>query len=352
MVSVTARTEGLDAEYLRRAGSKDKGFHYLYPDGSRLTDGAQLERIAKLAVPPGYAEVWVAPDETAELQAFGRDAKGRLQYRYHADFVQTNQQKKWSRLVKFASALPTFRERTAADLKQPGLCDARVMALMTRLLYVARFRVGSDAYARDNKTYGLTTLTKKHVRVDGNTVEFNFKGKHGIQQHKAMTDKTIASNVQKLLELPGKHLWQCELEGGRQRVTSSALNAYIRATMGAFTAKDFRTWGGTLFAAEFLAELGKPDTERQARKNLNECVRAVSEDLGNTPAVVRAHYVSPVVFDRYLDGLVLDDFEPRSSRTHADEGAGLTRSEAALKRLLETGQKKRRSGVSTQGSSR
>jgi DNA topoisomerase I len=336
------RTEGLEGEYLRREGDKDRGFSYLYPDGSRLTDEAQLTRIAKLAVPPGYAQVWVAPDADAELQAFGRDAKGRLQYRYHADFVQSNQQKKWSRLIRFAGALPTFRERTATDLRQSGLGDARVMALMTRLLYVARFRVGSDAYARDNKTFGLTTLRKRHVSVSGNTVEFNFKGKHGIQQHKAMTDRTIASNVSRLLELPGPWLWQCELEGGRGRVTSSALNGYIRSRMGAFTAKDFRTWGGTLLAAEFLADVGVAQSDRQARRNLNDCVRAVAEDLGNTPAVVRAHYVSPSVFDRYLDGLVLDDFEPKPSRTRANENTGLTRSETALKRLLETKRKARR----------
>jgi DNA topoisomerase I len=333
---VTARTEGLETEYLHRQGNKDKGFVYVYPDGSRLTDEAQLQRIAKLAVPPGYDDVYVAPDADAELQAFGRDAKGRLQYRYHADFVRGNQNEKWSRLIRFATALPTLRERTAVDLRGSGLSDARVMALMTRLLYVARFRVGSDAYARENKTYGLTTLRKRHVRLSGNTVEFNFKGKHSVQQHKATTDKTIATHIAKLLELPGPWLWQCELEGGRQRVTSSALNAYIRDAMGAFSAKDFRTWGGTLLAAEFLADIGASQSDKQARRNLNDCVRAVAEDLENTPAVVRAHYVSPGVFDRYLDGQILDDFEPKPSRTKANDATGLTRSEIALKRLLET----------------
>lgn len=335
---MTARTDGLDAQYLSRTGSKDAGFQYLYPDGSTLEDSAQLERIARLAVPPGYAEVWVAPDADAELQAFGRDAKGRLQYRYHADFVQGNQRQKWSRLIRFAEALPTLREHTASDLRRPALCSARVMALMTRLLYVAHFRVGSDAYARDNKTFGLTTLKKRHVKVNGYTVEFKFNGKHGVRQHKATTDRTIASNVTKLLELPGQALWQCELEGGVGRVTSSGLNAYIRAHMGAFSAKDFRTWGGTLLAAEFLAELGVAQSERQARSNLKECVQIVAADLGNTPAVVRAHYVSPTVFDRYLDGAVLHDFEPKASRTQSNGAAGLTRSELALKHLLETGE--------------
>ncbi len=249
-----------------------------------------------------------------------------------------NQREKWSRLIRFADALPTLRERTAADLRRPGLCDARVMALMTRLLYVAHFRVGSDAYARDNKTFGLTTLKKRHVKVSGQTVEFKFNGKHGVRQHKATTDRTIANHVSKLLELPGQTLWQCELEGGLGRVTSSGLNAYIRANMGAFSAKDFRTWGGTLLAAEFLAELGVAQSERQARSNLKECVQVVAADLGNTPAVVRAHYVSPIVFDCYLNGAVLHDFEPRSSRTRSSDAVGLTRSELALKHLLETGE--------------
>ncbi len=336
---MTARTEGLETEYLHRQGNKEKGFVYLYPDGSKLADAAELERIAKLAVPPGYLDVYVAPDGDAELQAFARDAKGRLQYRYHSDFVQGNQREKWQRLIRFAGALPKLREATAADLRLSGLSDSRIMALMTRLLYVAHFRVGSDAYAKENKTYGLTTLRQRHVNVDGNTVEFKFKGKHGVKQHKATTDKTIASHVSKLLELPGPWLWQAETEAGRQRVTSSALNGYIHRVMGAFTAKDFRTWGGTLLAAEYLSELGTPESDRQARRNLNECVRAVAEDLGNTPAVVRAHYVSPSVFDRYLDGQVLNDFEPKASRTKANDANGLTRSEIALKRLLETSRK-------------
>ena len=332
---VMGRTEGLEAEFYRREGTKEKGFWYVAPDGEELEDAAQLERIAKLAVPPGYAEVWVAPDANSELQAFGRDAKGRLQYRYHADFVRGNQAAKWARLIRFGNALPTMRERTGADLRRPALSSPHVLALMTRLLYVARFRVGSAEYARVNKTYGLTTLRQRHVSVSGATVDFSFRGKHGVHQHKATADKAIAANVSKLLELPGPWLFQYETDDMRKRVTSDDLNRYIRDAMGEFSAKDFRTWGGTLLAAEFLAETGVAQSDRQARRTLIDCVKFVSEDLGNTPTVVRAHYVSPSVFDRYLEGKVLDDFEPRDLRVQTSSESGLSRSELALKRLLE-----------------
>jgi DNA topoisomerase I len=336
---MTARTEGLEAEYYRREGSKEKGFKYSSPTGQLLKDQDQLQRIAKLAVPPGYSDVYVAPDPDLELQAYGRDDKGRLQYRYHSDFVNANARSKWSRLVRFAGALPDMRAKTGHDLKTAELCDRRVMALMTRLLYIAHFRVGSDEYARVNKTYGLSTLRKRHVKLDGSTVEFHFRGKHGIQQHKATADEAIARNVSALLELPGPWLFQCSLEDGKRRVNAQELNAYIHETMGEFSAKDFRTWGGTLLAAEFLADAGVAQSDRQARANLNECVKFVAADLGNTPAVVRAHYVSPSVFDNYLAGKVLEDFEPSISRLRASGETGLTRSELALKRLLERSQK-------------
>lgn len=329
------RTDGLQEHYYRREGDAAGSFRYYLPDGHELTDPAELERIAKLAVPPGYTDVYISPDPDAELQAFGRDKAGRLQYRYHPDFLQANSEAKWQRLVRFARCLGPLRAASGADLRRSGLEPRRVMALMTRLLYVARFRVGSDAYARAHKTYGLTTLRHSHARVEGNTVEFRFKGKHGIWQHKLTTDQTIARNVAQLKELPGPWLFQALVEGGRARIRAQQLNAYIREVMGPFTAKDFRTWGGTLLAAEFLADQGPPQSDRQARKTLVECVKHVAADLGNTPAVVRAHYVCPKVFDFYLEGRVLDDFEPSATRRKASGEDGLNRSELALKRLLE-----------------
>ncbi len=349
--AMTARTQGLEEEYLRREGEKLGEFRYYFPNGAELLESSELERIGRLAVPPGYREVFVSPDPDAELQAFGRDSQGRLQYRYHPDFSSLRAQNKWSRLVKFSSKLTGLRQTTGVDLRRSTLEPRKVLALMTRLLYVAHFRVGSDEYARKHKTFGLSTLSKRHVKVSGSSVEFQFRGKHRVSQHKVLTDPTLARNVGRLLKLPGPHLWQA-LEGEQYgRVTSSHLNAYLREVMGPFTAKDFRTWGGTLLAAEFLAEAGAPESDRTARKTLLECVRFVAEDLGNTPTVVRAHYVSPWVFDRYLEGKVLDDFEPRAGRIRLSSEAGLSRSELALKRMLEQSakQSKRTTDSSKQG---
>lgn len=348
-----SRTEVLQDLYYRREGERIGEFRYFWPNGDEVTKSDELGRIARLAVPPGYREVYISPDPEAELQAFGRDARGRLQYRYHPDFVQTNANAKWRRLVRFAGSLGQMRAVSGADLRRGGLEPRKVMALMTRLLYIARFRVGSDAYAKTHKTYGLTTLRQKHAKVEGSTVDFKFKGKHGIFQHKLTTDAAIAKNIAALQELPGPWLFQAltvkphgdpamplPTEGGRCRIHANELNRYIREIMGPFSAKDFRTWGGTLAAAEFLAEAGPPESDRQAKKTMVECVKYVAEDLGNTAAVTRAHYISPKVFDFYLEGRVLDDFEPKEGRTGASSSEGLTRSELALKRMLEVRVKK------------
>lgn len=332
---MTPRTTILQDEYLRREGEKPDEFRYFWPDGTEYMDPGGLVRIASLAVPPAYADVYVSPDPDAELQAFGRDAAGRLQYRYHPDFMQAGALKKWQRLARFAEALPLLRDVTGADLRSPGLPRRKVLAVMTRLLHVAHFRVGSDAYARAHQTHGLSTLKQKHVRVEGGTITFDFRGKHAIEQHRVVRDRTLAANIERLLELPGPWLFQGVDGGVRTRVRSPDLNAYLREVIGPFTAKDFRTWGGTLVAAEFLAEAGAPESERQARKTLVECVKFVADDLGNTPAVTRGSYICPVIFDRYQAGKVLDDYEPRAGRSEPDL-EGLTRAEAALKRMLES----------------
>ncbi|WP_104989821.1 DNA topoisomerase IB [Deinococcus sp. NW-56] len=332
---MTSRTTTLQDEYLRREGEKPTEFRYFWPDGEEYTDAEGLARIASLAVPPAYTDVYVSPDPDAELQAFGRDAAGRLQYRYHPDFMQAGALKKWQRLARFAEALPTLRTVTAADLRLAGLPRRKVLAVMTRVLHVAHFRVGSDTYARAHKTHGLSTLRQRHVRVEGSAVQFRFKGKHSILQEKTVRDRTLATNMERLLALPGPWLFQSVEEDVRSRVRAHDLNAYLRDVIGPFTAKDFRTWGGTLVAAEFLAEAGAPESERQARKTLVECVKYVAADLGNTPAVTRGSYICPVIFDRYQEGKVLDDYEPRAGRTEADL-EGLTRAEAALKRMLES----------------
>ncbi len=334
-MTTVPRTTMLQDEYLRREGDKPDAFRYFWPDGTPYEDTEGIARIAGLAVPPAYQDVFVSPDPDAELQAFGRDAAGRLQYRYHPDFLQAGALRKWQRLARFAGTLAELRALTASDLRRQELPPRKVMAIMTRLLHVARFRVGSDAYARDHKTYGLSTLRQRHVRVEGSSVTFHFKGKHGIVQHKTIVDRTIAKLIERLLELPGPWLFQAVEDGARRRIHAPELNAYLRELIGPFTAKDFRTWGGTLLAAEYLAEVGVADSERAARKHLVSCVKAVAEDLGNTPAVTRAHYVCPVIFDRYLEGKVLDDYEPRAGRL-PPALEGLSRSEAALKRMLDS----------------
>lgn len=334
-----SRTDLLHEEYLRREGHEPGKFAYFWPDGTPFTDEVALARIAALAVPPAYQDVFISPGDDSEVQAFGRDAAGRLQYRYHTDFVQAGAIKKWQRLIRFAGALPDLRTVTATDLRLPageggGLPRRKVLALMTRLLHLARFRVGSDIYAHSHQTYGLSTLRQRHVRVEGNTISFDFRGKHAIWQHKQTVDRTLAANLQKLLDLPGPWLFQSVDGGVRRRVHSADLNAYLHEVIGPFTAKDFRTWGGTLLAAEFLAEAGVAESEKAARKTLVDCVKHVAADLGNTPAVTRGSYICPVIFDRYLAGEVLDDYEPRATKTPSLDG--LTRSEAALQRLLES----------------
>jgi len=353
---MTSRTAILQDEYLRREGEKPAEFRYFWPDGGEYADPGGLTRIASLAVPPAYADVYVSPDPDAELQAFGRDAAGRLQYRYHPDFMQAGAMKKWQRLARFAEALPTLRTVTAADLRPSGLPRRKVLAVMTRVLHVAHFRVGSDTYARAHNTHGLSTLRQRHVTLEGGAVHFRFKGKHSILQEKTVRDRTLATNMERLLALPGPWLFQSVDGEVRSRVRAHDLNAYLRDVIGPFTAKDFRTWGGTLVAAEFLAEAGAPASEREARKTLVECVKYVAADLGNTPAVTRGSYICPVIFDRYQGGKVLDDYEPRAGRAEADL-EGLTCAEAALKRMLESEKalrrrKRRESGERSVGRAR
>jgi DNA topoisomerase I len=322
------RTACLHDRYLRREPVGD-GFCYLRPDGRLYRDRAGLARIAALAVPPAYREVYVSPDPEAELQAFGRDARGRLQYCYHPDFVHRNAMHKWRRLARFAAALPRLREATAADLRRAGLPRRKVLGLMTRLLYRVYFRVGSACYTRSHRSYGLTTLCKRHVRVDGSRVTFCYRGKHGVVQEQVVRERSVAAIVERLLALPGKALFQYEEDGVRHPVRAAQLNAYIREVMGPFSSKDFRTWGGTLQAAEFLAAQGPPPDERAGARVLVRCVRAVAAGLGNSAAVTRASYISPLIFDLYLSGRVLDDYAPEGED-------GLSRGETALRRMLSS----------------
>ncbi|WP_332675191.1 DNA topoisomerase IB [Aromatoleum sp.] len=335
------RTDALQGSCLRRIPVEGGGFRYAWPDGTPYDEHVGLARIASLAVPPAWTDVFVSPDPDEELQAFGRDARGRLQYRYHPDFVQSNATRKWRRLAKFAEALPALRETTAADLRLAGLPRRKVLAVLTRLLDRVHFRVGSTSYVRQYRSYGLTTLCKRHVRLEGTQVVFSYRGKHGVAQHKALRDRAVVANLERLLALRGPALFQYEDDAGiAHPVRAVDLNAYIREAIGSFTAKDFRTWGGTLKAAEYLAGVGPVDGERAAGRVLVQCVKAVAAELGNTAAVTRGSYICPVIFDRYLEGRVLDDFAPAD-----DDDGGLSRSEQALCRMLRSRGRRPRTAV-------
>jgi DNA topoisomerase-1 len=331
------RTELLQQRTLRRLPQDGGGFRYVWPDGRPYRDRTGLARIASLAVPPAWTDVHVSPDPDDELQAFGRDARGRLQYRYHPDFMQSSAARKWRRLARFAAALPALRELTAADMRLAGLPRRKVLAVMTRLLYRVQFRVGSTSYTRQYRSYGLSTLCKRHVRLDGTRIVFSYRGKHGIAQHKELRDRGLAANIERLLALPGAALFKYQDEGGGvHAVRAHDLNAYIRDAIGPFTSKDFRTWGGTLKAAEYLAAAGPADGDRAAARVLVQCVKAVAAELGNTAAVTRGSYICPVIFDRYLEGRVLDHFAPAEDGEDGEGGNALSRSEQALCRMLKS----------------
>jgi DNA topoisomerase I len=328
-------TDALRAHYWTRLPQRG-GFAYRRPDGRRVRRAADLDRIARLAIPPAWTDVYVSPEPDAELQAFGRDAAGRLQYRYHADFMEQNAERKWQRLARFADVLPRLRDSTRGDLLRQGWPLEKVLALMTRLLHVAYFRVGSLENLRRYRSHGLTTLHKRHVRIEGQTLVFEFRGKSGVQQVREARDRTLAAHLRSLLELKGRWLFQYVDEtGAPRRVQAAQLNAYLRERIGPFTAKDFRTWGGTLTCAEALAAAARLEPAPPPQKAVVAAVRLVAETLGNTPAVARGSYICPIIIERYLDGETIADCGDDAAGAAADRG--LTRSEAALRVLLRRG---------------
>ena len=289
----------------RRAG---RGFQYLELDGSLVTQRERLNRIRSLAIPPAWTDVWICSSARGHLQATGRDAKGRKQYRYHPRWREVRDETKYARMIDFGLALPRLRRRVERDLALPGLPQEKVVATVIRLLDSSYIRIGNTEYARENESFGLTTLRQDHVRVSGERVRFKFRGKAGKEHRITVTDRRLAAIVRRCQELPGQELF-CYLDeaGEPRRVESADVNSYLRAVTGAdFTAKDFRTWAGTVLAANALARLGAYRTDAEARKNLVDAVRSVAERLGNTQAVCRKCYVHPAVIDGYLAGRVID----------------------------------------------
>jgi DNA topoisomerase I len=321
----------------RRLGSPGR-FRYVDSRGVRITDEAKLARIESLVIPPAWRDVRISPRAGAKVQATGLDVAGRRQYRYHPEFRARQDEEKFNRLIGFAERLPELRRSMAAHVEHDPLDRERVSAIALRLIDEGWFRVGSDRYARESRTYGITTLTKGHVTVDRSKIVFRFPGKNKIRVHRAIVDSELAELVRELLRVPGgRRLFRYEWEGDLYNLTGKRLNDYVGIYLGdQFTAKDFRTWGGTLTAAIGLAERGPAETETEAKRNIAAVMRRVAERLGNTPAVARGSYVSPAVIDQYLDGRTLDDFRARHLRVVRARDTDLDREEQSLLTLLRS----------------
>lgn len=290
----------------RRAG---KGFSYRGLDGRPVRDKETLTRIRSLAIPPAYADVWICPDPNGHVQATGRDARGRKQYRYHPRFREVRDGTKYEHMLDFAAALPGLRARVDRDMSLRGMPREKVLATVVHLLETTMIRVGNADYVRQNKSHGLTTLNDRHVTVSGSEMRFRFKGKSGKEWDLGLRDRRVARIVKASQELPGQHLFQyLDEDGERRAVTSGDVNAYLREISGAaITAKDFRTWTGTVLAALALAEYEKADSAAAAKRNVRAAIEQVSARLGNTPTICRKCYVHPQVIDSYLaDELVLE----------------------------------------------
>jgi DNA topoisomerase-1 len=293
--------------YTRKKARVKGGFHFFDKDGKRIADPEEIRRIHALAIPPAYTDVWICPSKNGHLQATGKDARGRKQYRYHPRWRETADANKYSRVMAFAAALPDIRKRLDSDLARPGLPREKVLATVVKLLETTLIRVGNEEYAKTNKHYGLTTLRSRHVKVKGATIEFSFRGKSGIDHSIELQNPRLARIVRRCQEMPGQELFQYEDEdGARQTIDSTDVNAYLQEISGQpFTAKDFRTWAGTVLAAMALREFETFDSEAAAKKNIVSAIERVAERLGNTPTVCRKCYVHPAILESYTDGSML-----------------------------------------------
>lgn len=320
----------------RREGSKRR-FRYVDADGRRIKDEEKLERIRELAIPPAWKDVWIAPSARTKLQATGVDAAGRKQYLYHPAYRARQEQAKYDRLIQFAEKLPKLRGAMSEHMDLDGMTEEKVAAIAVRLINLGWFRAGSDRYAKTSRTFGITTLRKSHVSVRGSRISFRFRGKHSIMIHSAIVDSELAAAVKELIAQPGARLFKFEQNGAYCNLDQRRLNVYIRTHLGEeFTAKDFRTWGGTLTAAVELAQHAPPETEAEAKRRLTKVMHKVGEKLGNTPAVARSSYVSPAVVEQYLDGRTIQDFRPRHLRVIRARDTGLDHEELATLSLLRS----------------
>ncbi|MDR9752709.1 DNA topoisomerase IB [Pseudomonas sp. SZMC_28357] len=299
-------------------------FQYFDPQGQRITDPDEIKRLNSLAVPPAYTDVWICADPRGHLQATGRDARGRKQYRYHARWREVRDADKYSRLLEFGMALPKLRKQLEALLATPGFSRDKVMATVITLLDATLIRVGNTQYARDNRSYGLTTLRSQHVEVKGSAILFQFRGKSGIEHQITVKDQRLARIIKRCLEIPGQNLFQyLDDNGERHTVSSSDVNAYLQNLTGAdFTAKDYRTWAGSALALAVLRER-QWEPEADAKRHVVDMVKNVAKQLGNTPAVCRKCYIHPAVLDSFLLGALAELPRPRTRRGLRAEEVGL-----------------------------
>jgi len=322
----------------RRVGTPERGFSYLKADGTPLRSAAALARIRALAIPPAWTEVQISPRATDKVLAVGYDAAGRKQYIYNPDFVARRQRRKYRKLIAYAHALPRLRATTNEHLRHEGLGRERVLATVVRLMSRAFFRIGSERYAVTNKTFGIATLEKRHLEIQGNDLVFRYAGKHSLDQRRVVAETPLVEILRELLELPGRRLFRYLDEHGRPRdVTAAEVNAYLREILGErFTSKDIRTWGGTVRAATVLADLGPAASEREAERNVVLACKFVAAELGNTPAVCRSAYIHPAVIDRYLAGETIEPVMRKAPRpVEAEAPPDFYPEEAALMRALE-----------------
>ncbi|WEF34436.1 DNA topoisomerase IB [Pseudoduganella chitinolytica] len=322
---------------LGRIARDGGGFRYVDADGKPVDDEATLARIKSLAIPPAWTDVWICAQANGHLQATGRDARGRKQYRYHPRWRSVRDDVKYERMIAFGRALPGIRRAVDAALGLPGLPREKVLATIVYLLEATMMRIGNEEYAKENKSFGLTTLRNRHVRVDGKEVEFHFRGKSGVWHDVKVADRRLARIIGRIRDLPGQELFQyVDDDGNRHAIDSSDVNDYLRTITGEdYTAKDFRTWSGTVLAALALQEFEKFDSETQAKKNVVRAIESVAKKLGNTPSVCRKCYVHPAVVEAYMDGAELAALRTRAEEELTQDLHALQPEEAAVLALLQ-----------------
>jgi DNA topoisomerase-1 len=337
----SAKTAGLryvcdDSPGIRRQ-SRGKGFSYIGTDGKPVRDPSERDRINALVIPPAWTNVWICPIPNGHLQATGRDAKGRKQYRYHPHWQKIRSQTKFNRMISFSAALPLIRDQIDKHLSLNGMPREKVLATVVRLLETTFIRIGNVEYAQENQSFGLTTLRNRHVDVSGSTIQFQFKGKSGVKHNIEVQDRRLAKIIKRCQDIPGHELFQyLDDDGQRQTISSEDVNNYLREITGEdFTAKDFRTWAGTVLAARELKQLEPFTSQTQAKKNLTQAIKAVAKKLGNRPATCRKYYVHPAVIDTYLEGTLSATQEEHSKSKSDDSPYSLRPEERAVVALLE-----------------